>query len=153
MASPEGEVWSVRPDGELRPLAGCMDEDGYRLYHPHKEHHIRGHVAVLLAFRGPPPAGRVGRHLDGDRLNNTLANLQYGTTAENNRDRWAHARKTNRPQYYPARTVRAARRRLDRGESPAAVGRALGVPAKTVRRWRDRRWRDRHCRGGRDDVG
>ena len=48
------------------------------------------HELVLLAFRGPRPAGMYCRHMDGNRLNPTLDNLQYGTPKENSEDRQRH---------------------------------------------------------------
>jgi hypothetical protein len=44
------------------------------------------HSLVLLTFVGPRPADCLGRHLDDDKNNNTLANLAYGTHIENNAD-------------------------------------------------------------------
>lgn len=52
------------------------------------------HELVLLAFEGPRPkiADRSEiRHLDGDKLNNALSNLKYGTVKENAADRKLHA--------------------------------------------------------------
>ncbi len=44
------------------------------------------HRAVLLAFVGPCPEGQFTRHLDGDKTNNRLDNLRYGTQSENMQD-------------------------------------------------------------------
>lgn len=48
------------------------------------------HLLVAAAFIGPRPPGMVARHLDGDRCNPALANLAYGTQAENEADKIAH---------------------------------------------------------------
>ena len=48
------------------------------------------HTLVMLAFVGSRPAGKEVRHIDGDKRNNSLANLAYGTPVENARDREAH---------------------------------------------------------------
>ena len=51
------------------------------------------HELVLLAFEGErPKTGERSeiRHLDGDKLNNALSNLKYGTTKENAADRKLH---------------------------------------------------------------
>jgi hypothetical protein len=51
------------------------------------------HELVLLAFVGQRPKieGRCEiRHLDGDKTNNRLSNLKYGTTKENMADRKLH---------------------------------------------------------------
>lgn len=44
------------------------------------------HGLVLRAFRGERKQGMQCRHLDGNKLNNRLENLQWGTYAENYSD-------------------------------------------------------------------
>jgi hypothetical protein len=51
---------------------------------------ITVHRLVMQAFVGPPPEGLEVRHLDGDRTNNRLSNLRYGTASENMQDRIRH---------------------------------------------------------------
>lgn len=51
------------------------------------------HRLVLEAFVGPRPAGMQGLHNDDDKLNNHVANLRWGTQADNARD--AVRNKTN----------------------------------------------------------
>jgi hypothetical protein len=51
------------------------------------------HELVLLAFEGSRPQLLERceiRHLDGDRFNNNLSNLKYGTAKENADDRKRH---------------------------------------------------------------
>ena len=48
------------------------------------------HSLVMEAFVGPLPIGQVTRHLDGDKNNNALSNLCYGTYEENMADRKLH---------------------------------------------------------------
>ena len=51
------------------------------------------HELVLMAFVGPrPPMDERCeiRHLDGDKTNNQLSNLKYGTSKENAADRKLH---------------------------------------------------------------
>lgn len=45
---------------------------------------------VAQAFIGPRPAGCVVRHMDGNKANNTPANLAYGTPAQNEHDKRGH---------------------------------------------------------------
>ena len=52
------------------------------------------HTAVMLAFVGPPNGLDV-RHLDGDKENNHLSNLAYGTPSENAFDMVRHGRSVN----------------------------------------------------------
>jgi hypothetical protein len=48
------------------------------------------HRLVLLAYVGPPPLGHEACHGDGDRVNNRLANLRWGTKSENMQDKLLH---------------------------------------------------------------
>lgn len=48
------------------------------------------HRLVLLAFRGEPPKGHVCRHLNGNRTDNRLENIVWGTSSENRLDQIAH---------------------------------------------------------------
>ena len=60
-------------------------KDGRRMFYIHR--------LVLDAFRGPKSNPRmVCRHLDGDPLNNRLANLVWGTHQENADDMKRHGR-------------------------------------------------------------
>ena len=48
------------------------------------------HQLALRTFVGEPSPGQEARHLDGDRTHNLLANLRWGTKAENAADTSAH---------------------------------------------------------------
>ena len=48
------------------------------------------HRLVLEAFVGSCPFNMMTRHLDGNRGNNNLSNLKYGTNSENQLDRFRH---------------------------------------------------------------
>ena len=91
----DGSLWSRRVGWKrLRPVP---DTNGYpraTLYRFHNGRYERAqihvHVLVLAAFVGPRPEGMVTRHLDGNPANNRLANVCYGTNAENAQDRIRH---------------------------------------------------------------
>ena len=53
------------------------------------------HQAVLIAFVGTCLPGMVCRHLDGNKTNNNIRNLAWGTRSENEADKVAHG-KSNR---------------------------------------------------------
>lgn len=72
-----------RSDAQGYRMLSLTSEEG-RLWQP------LVHRLVLLAFVGEYPAGQETRHLDGDRSNNTLSNLRYGTPAENTLDKFRH---------------------------------------------------------------
>lgn len=48
------------------------------------------HSLVAQAFLGPRPGGADVRHLDGNRRNNHVSNLAYGTRSENIQDSVRH---------------------------------------------------------------
>lgn len=48
------------------------------------------HRLVLNAWKGECEKGFEARHLDGNRSNNNLSNLEWSSRSENNMDKWAH---------------------------------------------------------------
>jgi hypothetical protein len=105
LASQNIEVWEPVPHtpyqasnlGRLRnPKTGnlvgtCLLKNGY-LSLPG----ILAHRAILSAFDGSQPPGVVVRHKDGNRSNNMLTNLSWGTRAENAADTAAAGRLRSR---------------------------------------------------------
>lgn len=90
--SDRGRVMHV-VTGRIRKLT--LGANGYLTWTMHVNGSARPilvHRAVLECFVGPPSEGAVGRHLDGDRVNNFLENLAWGTQAENVRDTIRHGR-------------------------------------------------------------
>ena len=88
----DGSVWSRRNArwgfGEWRRLRGWLDGSGYRCYglmlpDAKAGRTYRGHVLVMLAFRGERPAGMDICHANGDPADNRLTNLRYDTRREN----------------------------------------------------------------------
>lgn len=93
LISAEGRVLSVKktaPARLLKPIKmgaylglQIVDDSG-RL---HKKY---VHRLVLEACLGPPEAGDEARHLNGNRFDNRLANLAWGTRSENFADKVRH---------------------------------------------------------------
>lgn len=76
----------------------CQNGYHYVGFFIEKKRHTRTvHSLVADAFLGPRPLGSQVRHLDGNRGNNRLSNLAYGTAKENADDRESHG-KTARGQ-------------------------------------------------------
>ena len=95
--SDHGRIKSLpRPwQKQIRFLNPWLNSTGYRLVDLYNgnnskpiKHHI--HSLVLTAFTGKRPNGMECRHLDGNRQNNQLYNLCWGTASQNQQDRLIH---------------------------------------------------------------
>lgn len=79
----------------IREIRTVPDKDGYRCIRVSIDgarRKMRVHKLVAIAFLPPRRPGEQIRHLDGDRTNNDVSNLAWGTSAENARDRAEHGR-------------------------------------------------------------
>lgn len=106
--------------------------------------HCPVHRLVLMTFSGPPPAPNAhGRHLDGNPLNNHIANLEWGTAADNMRDMMRHDRTTKGVRSPHAKLtdeiVMAIKRRLASGSGSKATAKEFGVSRSLIRHIRDGR--------------
>jgi hypothetical protein len=95
------------------------------------------HRAVCAAFYGPCPDGMQVRHLDGDKNNNRLDNLRYGTPKENGEDnaRLAAIPRGEDSHANTALTLADAQQAVDwlaEGASPTAIALALEVPRNAI---------------------
>lgn len=98
--SSAGGVESCRERGpgdyltaEWSPLAVRLNRDGYQEVHIHANGigvTARVNTLVLLAFVGPKPEGTQSCHRNGQRADNRLANLRWGTSQSNIDDRELH---------------------------------------------------------------
>jgi hypothetical protein len=81
LVSDRGEIRS--PHGYLRKPSSSRDGHLYVLHRfggtLGRQKKLWIHRAVLLAFRGPCPAGMEARHLNGNPADNRVGNLAWGT--------------------------------------------------------------------------
>lgn len=98
-ADRSGNIWSRRvcrknPQGVWIRLNPSVGARGYLLVNLYSEvqppKSYRVHRLILETFVGPCPVGMEGRHLDGNKQNNHLTNLAWGTPKENGKDRILH---------------------------------------------------------------
>lgn len=91
--------YEVSDFGEIRRADSCLSirqqiaPSGYatvRLSMFGRAKTMYVHRMVLIAFNSQPAHGLQTRHLDGNKLNNSLSNLCWGTSAENAEDRRRH---------------------------------------------------------------
>jgi hypothetical protein len=92
---------------------------------------------MLSAFVGPRPEGMQCLHADDDKRNNSLTNLRWGTCKENHQDAIRNGRKPRGENKVNAKLteadVRVIRRRLDAGDSEAAIARDFHVSKNPIR--------------------
>jgi hypothetical protein len=88
-AEEDGRIFSHLAGRYLRP--GWTGENGaYRHVSLGRGHTRNVHDLILRTFRGAPPEGMEGRHLDGIGSNNALTNLVWSTHSVNLLDKNAH---------------------------------------------------------------
>jgi hypothetical protein len=146
----DGSVWSRKsrhPGGLARRLKPAK-HNGYLVVGLCRRGEQRPryvHRLVLEAFVGPRPAGTECRHLDGDRANNRLENLCWGTKLENAADALRHGtriRGSASPTAKLTEGVASAIRKLEAsGLPPWDIAARFGVSERTVRQiWRRKSW-------------
>lgn len=86
---------------------------------------------VLTAFVGPRPPGHDACHRNGDRSNNTLGNLRWGTKSSNQLDRLEHGTDCRGEKHYKSsltdRQIRVLRGLRRIGVGPAMLGRLFNI--------------------------
>lgn len=92
----DGRVWSLKSSKWMstRVSKGSLGKGGgyitIGLRDSNGQRTVGVHRLLLETFVGPCPAGKQCRHLDGNRRNNALENLCWGTPYENVADGIAH---------------------------------------------------------------
>lgn len=115
-----------------RLLRGQLSHDGYQKYTlcyginqiPKR---MSAHVLVLEAFVGPRSDGQQCRHLNGERDDNRLSNLAWGTIRENTKDRTKHGRQAAENHYGAKLTWIIVRKMRKLAQE--------GTPIKQLARW------------------
>lgn len=133
--SNHGNVYSIRSKKLLRPRerAGyyrvVLQDDGVTA-----QYFI--HRLVLETFVGPCPAGMECRHLNGDRIDNRVENLAWGTRQQNAYDRIAHGTQVRGMTHHKSKLtdsdVAEIRRRIAAGERGVDVARAFSITPAEV---------------------
>ena len=84
-----GKIWSNLTNRYLRPgvRRGYL---GVVVWKNKKKYNRYVHRLVLETYIGPCPEGMESRHLNGNRLNNKIKNLVWGTRKQNGKDRAKH---------------------------------------------------------------
>lgn len=98
-----GNGTTVVIGGEWVDLKPSLNASGYHRVNLGRGNGRLIHRLVLEAFVGPCPPGMECRHLDGNRTNNSLGNLAWGTRKENMADQVAHGTRARGQRHGMAR--------------------------------------------------
>lgn len=144
----DGSVWSrLKRNGgkpcvlgnHWSPLKQVADKGGYLCLGLHREgktYRRRVHHLVLEAFVGPRPNGSECCHGDGNRANNRVGNLRWGTKAENDADKTRHDTWLRGARHPQARLteemVREIREIAAKGRSKPSLASRFGVTKRTI---------------------
>lgn len=90
------------------------------------------HVLVALTFLGERPDGYDIRHKDGNKLNNALSNIEYGTRSENMLDGYKIYGKTMNCQKLSPQIAKAIRKEHANGSSYRELARKYKVCKTTI---------------------
>ena len=133
--SDSGIVASVRR-GRLRVLKGTRSGRYLAVDAPRRAYI---HTLMCETFHGPRPQGAEARHLDGNRDNNDIRNLCWGTRRENAADRVRHgtsARGERNPmaKLTTERVAEMRQLRAATGLSYQQIGKQFGISPMTAYR-------------------
>lgn len=131
-----GRTWP----GKL--IEGSTNQDGYLVMRPYRRPDRRTvaiHRLVALTFLGPCPEGLEVNHIDGNRTNNAVSNLEYVTHHENVLHAWEHGdicRKgeNNNRAKLTEDDVRAIRAAYEAGASTRVLAKQYGLNQSAI--WR-----------------
>lgn len=145
-ATTEGDIYS-RKTGGWKKLRLTIGEDGYyRLYSQDETGRIAALVnrLVLEAFCGYCPDGMECRHLDGNKTNNRLENLAWGTHQQNINDKTRHGTILKGEQVGNSKLTETEVRDIlatPQSVSSHVLAKRFNVNARHIRRIRQRvRW-------------
>ena len=97
-----GKCKLLKPSGKKYLKVLLYNEAGRRYFAIHQ--------LVLHVFVGPQPHGLDVRHLDGNKLNNALSNLEYGTRLDNAKDSCLHGTSVKKLDKHKVRIIRSLHR-------------------------------------------
>jgi hypothetical protein len=123
-----------------RIVAPWHDKDGYlnvTIYRSNRKQNLKLHRLLLMAFVGPPPAGRpLAAHKNDRNSDNRISNLVWASARENSAMAEANGKNLKGEARYnailTAAIVREIRIRLSRGDRGSEVAAALGLSRQCV---------------------
>lgn len=130
-----------RMHGDWATLKQSRHSDGHLvvgLFCQGRKRQWQVHQLVLIAFIGPRKPGMVGRHLDDNKDDNRLANLSWGTPADNAMDRCRNGKTSRGSRHYASKftpdSLSEAKSMRDSGCTWQAIGDTFGVTKSNARK-------------------
>ena len=128
--TPEGDVWSTRNWNRANKMTPQPNRGGYRKVHLTRDGVGRGylvHRLIAETFLPNPEEKEQVNHIDGDKTNNALDNLEWSTRDENMRHAADVLKSWGDKAYYgDARRLRAE------GLTYRAISEVLGVVPSAI---------------------
>lgn len=133
--------YTVLSWSKARCAAICKDNHGYKLVVLHggetgKKRTAHIHALVLEVFVGPRPDGLECRHIDGNKLNNHISNLAWGTRIENEQDKFSHGTSSRGEGNASAKLTNTdvldIRKRVANGERYHSIADAFNVSIASI---------------------
>jgi hypothetical protein len=129
-----------------RILKQTTNEDGYKVVYLSKEgkdYTLGVHRAIALAFIANPENKPMVNHINANRADNWVDNLEWCTNAENIQHSFNLGISDNKGDKHPRRVltmemVRAIREELANGKTPQQVADIVGTKRRNVYAVRDR---------------
>lgn len=129
-ASTHGRIRGA--NGILKPQVNPRTgRDGVSLWSKNEPKTLPVHRLVLLAHRPDAPAGTEACHRNGDKRDNRLANLRWGTRSENQREKVRHGSRGG-PQRLVPDQLQAIHSARKSGLTQQAVADQLGISRPLV---------------------
>lgn len=97
-----------------------------------ESHSVKVHVLVAIAFLGLRPNGYDVCHKNGDKKDNNVNNLEYGTRSKNNLDNYKNNGCATKNQKLTIDEVKEIKRQLAQGVSQRTLASKYGVCKSTI---------------------
>ncbi len=92
------------------------------------------HQLLLTTYVGPRPEGAVACHIDGNKENNHISNLKWGTQRDNMLDRRRHGTDKNKRRRFTNSEVETMRKRHSDGESIGHLAKVFTISQTAMKR-------------------